>query len=279
MSRKSSAAARWRRLTRARFAELERLSNGEVRVGPAFWDERAEHWAAQAAQAPRRSPLLARVRRHVGRRTTVLDVGCGPGRHVLGIAPYAAEVVAVDVSRGMLDVVERAAAEQGLDNVRTVHGPWQEVEGVTADVSLCSNVLPVIADAEDFLRHLDAATRRRAFVLLGAGGSDLLMDPLWRHFHDRPRAPAPTYLDAVDVLSELGITPDVEVIEVPRTGRYETIDEAVDDYRRTLLLPDDREVREELTGLLSSWLVRRRDGYSSPARTAPAAILSWAPGR
>lgn len=53
----------------------------------------------------------------------VLDVGCGPGRITLPVARLLGdhgEVLAMDVQRPMLDIVERHAAAEGLQNVRTL---------------------------------------------------------------------------------------------------------------------------------------------------------------
>jgi SAM-dependent methyltransferase len=47
----------------------------------------------------------------------VLDLGCGGGHVSYRLAPHVAEVVAVDVSQPMLDVVLHTAAERGLHNV------------------------------------------------------------------------------------------------------------------------------------------------------------------
>lgn len=278
MSPSESAADRWGRLVRARFDEIERLSGGQVRIGPAFWDERAEQSAARLSGAATRDPLLARVRRHVGRRTVVLDVGAGSGRLTLALARRAAEVVAVDVSQGMLDVLRRQADDAGLDTIRAVHGRWEEVDGVTGDVAICSYVLPLIEDVATFVAKLHDAARRRVFLYLGAGGAELLLDPIWRHVHGQPREPAPTYLDAVGVVEELGIRPQVEVVEVPTTSRWATLDEAVADYRRTLLLPDTGAARDELRGLLGSWLVRTGGALRVPAGTVPAAVVTWESG-
>jgi len=92
--------------------------------------------------------------------------------------------------------------------------------------------------ARRFLVKLDAAARQHVFLYLGAYCADAVLDPLWRHFHGAPRAPGPSYLDALAVLRELGIAPEVKVVELPNRRRYATVGEAVERYRDALLLAD-----------------------------------------
>ncbi|HTJ74853.1 MAG TPA: class I SAM-dependent methyltransferase [Acidimicrobiales bacterium] len=275
----TSAAARWRRLVQARLAEMERLQAGRGAIGAAFWDSRAKRYASRMPVANASTdPLYRRLRRATGRRSTVLDVGAGPGRFTLALAPHVAAVTAVDPSGAMLDICRREARRRQLGNVTTVHARWQDAEVTPATVAFSSYVLPLVADAAGFLVKLSAAATERAFLYLGAYSMDAVMDPLWRHFHGRPRKPGATYLDAIDVLRELGAKPAVEVVEVTSRARFATVAAAAKDYRDQLCLPDTPEVRKELRGLLANWLVPRQGGFGFPLRTTPAAIISWAPG-
>lgn len=271
------ASTRWRRLVEGRLAEMERLRPGRGAVRAEYWDARARRFPQYVPGRSERDPFFKRVRRVTGRRSTVLDVGAGPGRFTLALAPRVAEVVAVDASGGMLDVLRKRARKLRLDNVRTVHGRWEEVDVEPADVAICSYVLPLVADALPFLRKLDGAARRRAFVYVNAASLDLVVDPLWRHFHGTPRRPGPTYLDVVAVLAELGVRADVEIVELPTRARYATLQAAAKAYHDQLVLPDDRAVRKELRALLAAWLVADGDGLRAPLRTTPAAIVSWTP--
>lgn len=263
---------------RGRLAEMERLQPGRGALGAAFWDSRAKGFAARmGAFDATADPLHRRLRRATGRRSTVLDVGAGPGRFTVSLAPHVAAVTAVDPSGAMLDICRRRARREGLGNVVCVHGRWEEVDVGPADVAFSSYVLPLIADAPRFLTKLDAAAGERAFLYLGALSADAVFDPLWRHFHRHPRRPGPTYLDAVDLLKELGVRPEVEVVEVPTRSRFKTAAEAAREYRDELLLADTPEIRRELRELLASWLVPRAGGLGPPLRTVPAAVISWKP--
>lgn len=270
------AARRWKALVRARRAEIERLAPDDSSGDLTYWERRAKRATPRLSDAEG-DPFLSRLRRACGGRTTVLDVGSGPGRFALALAPRVAEVVAVDPSPTMLAILRREARRQGVSNVRTVEGCWGDVAVDPVDVVFASYVLPVVEDAPGFLRRMDAVARRRAFVYLGAFTSDALVDPLWRHFHGRSRRPGPTWLDAIDVLREIGIDADVEVVEVANRTRFSTLADAVRDYQDLLVLADTREVRRELAALLGLWLVADDHGLRPPIGTLPAAVLRWEP--
>jgi hypothetical protein len=177
----------------------------------------------------------------------------------------------------MLQVLRRRAREANVTNVQTIVGRWEEVDLAAADVVLCAHVLPLIAEAGPFLRKLDAAARHRVIVYMGAFAADAIADPFWRYFHGSPRRTAPSYLDAMAVMEEVGIRPEVEVVEIATRARYATIEEAVDSYRDSLALPNTAAVRRDLARLLEPWLQRRNGVLRPPLRTQPAAIVSWEP--
>lgn len=273
------AATRWRELVQARLAEMERLQPGRGALGAAFWDSRAKRFAKRLpVSSVAGDPLYRRLRKATGRRSTVLDVGAGTGRFTLALAPHVAAVTAVDRSGRMLDVCRRQARTLGLTNVTCTHARWEDAEVEPADVAFSSYVVTLVPDAARFLAKLDAAATQRAFLYLGAYTADAIMDPLWRHFHGTSRKPGPTYLDAVDVLRELGVKPEVEVVEVATRGRFKNVADAAKDYRDQLCLPDTPEIRKELRGLLQHWLIRRGDALAAPLKTLPAAVISWRPG-
>ncbi|HWC26283.1 MAG TPA: class I SAM-dependent methyltransferase [Solirubrobacteraceae bacterium] len=274
----SSAAARWRRLVTDRLDEMQRLSPGVGSVSGSFWDTRAERYATQARRADAGGdPFLRRLRRLTDASSSVIDVGAGTGRFALALAADVGHVTAVDPSAAMLAVLQRDAERLELSNVTTIQATWEDADAATADVAFSAFVAPLVPEAVPFLAKLDAAARRRVLLYLGAYSADALLDPLWRHFHDAPRAPGPTYLDALAVLRELGIEPSVKVVEIANHRRFATLDEAVEHYRDWLLLSDAPDVRRELQGLLAAWLLGRRGALRSPLRTLPAAILEWRP--
>ena len=276
------AADRWRNLVEGRLAEMERLQEGRGVLGGQYWDKRARRFSMGPMASAETDPMTSRLRRAVGGARTptrsVLDVGSGPGRFSLIIAPRATRVTAVDPSKRMLQILRQRARDKEITNIRTVTGMWQDVEVEPADVVLCSHVVTLVADAAPFLAKLHGAARQNVLLYVGAYSVDAVLDPFWRHFHDVPRKPGPSYVDAVKVIEELGIRPAVEVVEVRARSRHESLADAVETYRDTLVLPKTAAVRKELTRLLDPWLQRRGGGLYAPFRTQPAAIITWPGG-
>ena len=272
------AAARWRRLVVDRLEEMERLSAGLGLLSGHFWDRRADRYAANVNLADTEGdPFMRRLRQITGPSSSAIDVGAGTGRFALCLAPGVRQVTAVDPSAAMLAILRRDAERLGLTNVTTVLGTWEDAGTPPADVVFSAFVLPVVPDAPRFLKKLEAAARHHALLYLGAYCGDAVLDPLWRHFHGAPRAPGPSYLDALAVLRELGVSPKVKVVEIANRRRFSTLDDAVEHYRDGLLLPDEPGVRRELAGLLTTWLLGRRGALRPPLRAVPAAIIHWRP--
>lgn len=273
------AAARWSRLVADRLEEMQRLSPGPGSVsGPHWGNGRADRYAARMRERDTESdPFLRRLRTATHASSRVIDVGAGTGRFALSLASSVGHVTAVDPSEAMLTVLQRDSVQRGVANVTTVQARWEDTEIPIADVAFSAFALTLVRDARPFLVKLDAAARDHAFLYLGAFCTDAVLDPLWRHFHGTPRVPGPSYLDAVAVLRELGIAPEVKVVEVPNRRRFATIGEAVEEYRDGLMAPDTPAARRDLEALLAEWLLGRRGAYRSPMPTVPAAIVHWRP--
>ena len=272
------ASARWRRLVAERLEERDRLAPGLGSLSGEFWDRRAERYAASMSLAAAEGdPFLRRLRRVTDRSSTVIDVGAGTGRFSVPLAADVGHVTAVDPSEAMLSVLAREAGQLGVTNLTTVLGAWEEAGTAAADVVFSAFVLTLVPDVRPFVTKLDRTARHHVFLYLGAYCGDAVLDPLWRHFHGAPRVPGPSYLDALAVLGELGIEPQVKVVEITNRRRFATIDEAVEHYREALLLADTVDVRRELGALLATWLLGRRGALRSPLRSQPAAIIHWQP--
>lgn len=69
----------------------------------------------------------------------VLDVATGGGHTAFALAPYAAEVVALDLTRPMLEVAQKEASARGITNIHYLEGDAQDLpcEDESFDVVAC----------------------------------------------------------------------------------------------------------------------------------------------
>ena len=94
-------------------AEWMRLSDRrEVAHDAAFWDRRARHFRGGDEASPYVAGFIEHMRIRPGE--SVLDVGCGSGALALPLARDGHDVVGLDFSAGMLDVLRRQASAEGL---------------------------------------------------------------------------------------------------------------------------------------------------------------------
>ena len=121
----------------------------------------------------------------------VLDVGCGAGHASFAAAPAAAEVVAYDLTDSMLRIVEQAAADRGLANVRTVRGSAEKLPFADASFEWV-----ISRYSAHHWRNLNSAMSEIARVLK-PGGQVCLIDVL-----GGPEPLLDTHLQAVELLRD-----------------------------------------------------------------------------
>ena len=77
------------------------------------------------AAGPDLRAAAQRARHCLHPQAQILDVGCGAGHLSFALAPFAARVVALDPSPGMLATVQQAALARGLTQIDTCAGAAQ----------------------------------------------------------------------------------------------------------------------------------------------------------
>lgn len=100
---------------------------------------------------------------------TVLDIGCGTGRHAVELAKAGYSVTGIDISEGMLREARAAAARVGVEVelVRADATAFDLGRAFDAAVCLCEGSLGLLG-GDDAFAH-DAAVLERAFAALRPG--------------------------------------------------------------------------------------------------------------
>jgi len=271
-----SAVQRWNEILDARAQQMDAAYTRLGRTSADFWERRASGFHRSTKDTITSDPFYLRLCDIVTPQTNVLDVGAGTGRFSFALAPLAEHVTAVEPSAAMLDYLRRDASDKGLSNISYVQTTWQDAsEDLEADIVICSHVLYPIRDIAPFLAKLQRATRQACYIYLRATHIDAATAPLWQHFHGGERRLPPGYIHALDVLYDMGIYANVEIVMLPPSLRYPSLDIAVTELMEQLILPDDEKTRVELRTLLEGWLVERGGMLVPPMQEVVCAIIWW----
>jgi ubiquinone/menaquinone biosynthesis C-methylase UbiE len=151
-----------------------------------MWDGRSESWHRHVNDSPSFELVRAVVLTHADPRPghRVVDLGAGTGFLSLAIAPRVADVLAVDVSGEMLEVLARQADEQDLPGIRCLTADLRTLDlpEASVDVIVSSYALHHLSDVDK------QALVQRARSWLKPGGRLVIADMMFgrgQTAHDR----------------------------------------------------------------------------------------------
>jgi len=247
------AARRWHDLQSGRGIPPEILARAPA--SPWVHDPRDFAAPDEPADTPSRVSALGLL----GGSGTVLDVGCGGGAAAFALVGALTAVTGVDHQPDMLEVFAEGARRRGIPYA-TVEGRWPDIADAAghADVVVSHHVLHNVVDLPPFVAALTEAARSGVVVEMLDEHPMAWLDPLWLRFHGLRRPEPARTDDAVAVLLDLGIAPDVARWERESPPRQDA-----EWVTRRLCLPAERvdEVGEALAAL--------------PERPRHAATLTW----
>ncbi|MGQ3685180.1 MAG: class I SAM-dependent methyltransferase [Candidatus Loosdrechtia sp.] len=160
----------------------------------------------------------------------VLEVGPGSGAFTIPLAAAVREVVVVEPSLAMRQVLNRNLAAAGLGNVRIVPQPFET--GLTAlegsfDLALASHSLYHVEMIDTVLHGL-LKFANHIVILLGIGEELAWYQALYRQFKNKEPLPSAHFRYFYSVLLELGIYADVKLIWTSSNYVYNSEDTMVE---------------------------------------------------
>ncbi len=102
---------------------------------------------------------------------TILDIGCGTGRHTVGLAQAGYRMTGVDLSAGMLDQAKQRAEKAGVtvNFIKADASRWRAEAPFDAITCLCEGALCLMSEADDPWER-DERLLENIFASLKPGG-------------------------------------------------------------------------------------------------------------
>jgi hypothetical protein len=193
-----------------------------------------------------------------------LDDGSGGGRYALPLALSVQEVVAIDPSPAMLNVLREDAAAESVSNISVIEGRWPlpaDAGAPTGDVALMAHVGYDIAEIGPFLEAFEASARRLCVTVLGESAMTTVSTLFWDDIHGEPRVRLPALPEFATLLFARGSLPEIALVDrVPPS--FASFEEAMAMARRQLWLRPGTAKDEKLATLVRDALTER-DGRVS----------------
>jgi ArsR family transcriptional regulator len=149
-------------------ARAERVLQDRRTASQAFFASTAGQWDRVRAELFGARTDLAPLAALIDPASVVGDLGCGTGQTSAALAPFVANVVAVDDSDAMLAAARERVGHHPNVELRAGRLESRPVEGATLDVAVLALVLHLVVDP--------AAVLREAARVLRPGGCLLVVD-------------------------------------------------------------------------------------------------------
>ena len=205
-----NAAERYRQMVLDRQEQQSRLS---LPFDASYWDCYAHTYRFNPRRLP--EPSIREVIRRMEMEDEVIEVGGGAGRVGLTLALRAKSLRNVEPSAEMRKQFQQLVHEHEIHNATVVESAWPTAEPMSADVVVTADVTYFITEIVPFIGAMHEAARRRVAILTWTVPPPNVDQRLFELGFGEQQSLSPGYQELLRVIWELGVVPDVLVLDDP----------------------------------------------------------------
>ena len=239
-----------------------------------FWEGMAQNFKDDPFR--KGDPVIDRLEQEFAECRTLVDIGGGAGRLALPLSLSREAVTVVDSSKSMLAELQDSCEEAKIENVSSVFGLWEDAVIDIHEGALCSHVTYGIENIGKFLENVNQYASKRVVIIAFMKSPQAHLESLWREVHEEERVHLPGVPELMDVLWQLGIAPELNIIEHLGPHIYGSEKDAISDLRRRLYVNQGTRKDEILRRVLKSDLKPTEQGMelaNSDGRIS--CLISW----
>ena len=239
-----------------------------------FWEGMAQNFKDDPFR--KGDPVIDRLEQEFAECRTLVDIVGGAGRLDIPLSLSREAVTVVDSSKSMLLELQDSCEEAKIENVSSVFGLWEDAVIDIHEGALCSHVTYGIENIGKFLENVNQYASKRVVIIAFMKSPQAHLESLWREVHEEERVHLPGVPELMDVLWQLGIAPELNIIEHLGPHIYGSEKDAISDLRRRLYVNQGTRKDEILTRVLKSDLKPTEQGMelaNSDGRIS--CLISW----
>ena len=239
-----------------------------------FWEGMAQNFKDDPFR--KGDPVIDMLEQEFAECRTLVDIGGGAGRLALPLSLSREAVTVVDSSKSMLLELQDSCEEAKIENVSSVFGLWEDAVIDIHEGALCSHVTYGIESIGKFLENVNQYASKRVVIIAFMKSPQAHLESLWREVHEEERVHLPGVPELMDVLWQLGIAPELNIIEHLGPHIYGSEKDAISDLRRRLYVNQGTRKDKILTRVLKSDLKPTEQGMelaNSDGRIS--CLISW----
>lgn len=241
---------------------------------PEFWDQRASSFAEHDKGSGYADTFMKII--EMESDWTVLDVGSAAGTLGIPLAQKAKSITALDFSSKMLELLQQRCDNSGIDNIRTVHGRWEDdwnsLGIIPHDVVIASRSMP-LGSARAAIAKLNEYARKRVYVVVAAGEGprdSRVYEAIGREFR-----PPSHYGEINMMLAQQGLSAGNAFISYEDTSNYKSPEEAFDSLKRSIPEISTQEEEKLYSYLRHSLVLKDGRWKLNPVRVIRWAVIWW----
>ena len=212
----------------------------------------------------------------------ILEIGPGWGNYTMDLARLCKELICVDISQDVLSFIREAAKEQGLCNMNTIRGKWEEVAlPNTYDLVFGYNCFYRMLDLQAAFTKMNQYANKLCMVGMGMGVCPPYCHELENLVEAKPVYEKKDYIYFINILYSMGIDPNVKIIPLSKKKQGRSLKEAaLQEVRDLFGNLDGVEIRlEEIQKVLSRYWRETDSGKWEYDYQFRGALVYWNPVR
>jgi len=248
-----------------------------------FWDNRADFFNGKVFIDEKiGSNIVDRLKSKnmLSKDMRVLDIGCGPGKHTLPMAREVKSVTALDISKNMLEHLEKNMKSTDIMNIHPLNLDWKDADVAQLQWEkrfdlVFASMTPGVFNYET-LEKILVASKKYCYLSGFVRRADLLGDRIADYIYQKYQLPAKKY-DKVyyvfNILWQLGYIPEVEYIHRKWEDEM-TVEEAYSLYtdKMSSLVSLSEQDRKKIKEILNN---EAKQGRITEKTEVVQGLLTW----